>query len=165
MSYRAAIITVSDKGSRGERQDRSGPAIEKMLQGAYRVTETVIVPDEIGEISETIKTLIDKKSNDLVITTGGTGVSKRDVTPEATRMVIEKELPGFAEVMRVESYKITPHAVISRAVCGIRGQSLVINLPGSPQAAIECLSFVIKAVDHALSKIKGDPADCARAGQ
>jgi molybdenum cofactor synthesis domain-containing protein len=162
MSYKAAIITVSDKGSKGERKDLSGPAIKEMLEKAFQVTATVIVPDEMAAIAETIRRLVDVKKNDLVITTGGTGVGTRDVTPEATRTVIDKELPGFAEVMRGESYKITPYAVISRAICGIRGQSLIINLPGSPKAATECLSFVLGAIEHALSKIQGDSADCAR---
>lgn len=162
MSYKAAIITVSDKGSKGERKDLSGPAIEEMLKKTFQVTETVIVPDELAEISDAIRRLVDEKKNDLVITTGGTGIGTRDVTPEATKPVLDKELPGFAEVMRSESYKITPYAVISRAMCGIRGQSLIINLPGSPKAATECLSFVFGAIEHALSKIQGDSSDCAR---
>jgi molybdenum cofactor synthesis domain-containing protein len=95
------------------------------------------------------------------VTTGGTGVSKRDVTPEATRMVIDRDLPGFAEIMRSESYKITPHGIISRGICGIRNVSIIINLPGSERASTENLGFVLRAIPHALSKIKGDPADCA----
>jgi molybdopterin adenylyltransferase len=162
MSYRTAIVTISDKGSKGQREDRSGPAIKNMLDTSYEVTEMVIVPDEIAEISRAIVRLVDEKENDLVITTGGTGLSKRDVTPEATKRVIEKELPGFGEIMRMESYKITPFAVISRAISGIRKESLVINLPGSPNAATECLSFVLKAIPHALSKLKGDTSDCGR---
>jgi molybdopterin adenylyltransferase len=161
MSYKTAIITISDKGSKGERVDKSGPAIAEMLVNSYEVVDMIIVPDEIPIITETIKSLIDERMVDLVITTGGTGVAKRDVTPEATRMVIEKDLPGFAEVMRMESYKITPHGIISRGLCGIRGESIIINLPGSPKAATECLSFIINALPHVLSKTKGDPADCA----
>jgi molybdenum cofactor synthesis domain-containing protein len=162
MSFRAAIITVSDKGSRGERVDQSGPRVRALLAKAFQVTEIVIVPDEVADIANAIKHLIDEQKNDLVITTGGTGVAKRDVTPEATRTVIDRELPGFAEIMRAESYKLTRNAVISRAICGIRGESLVINLPGSPKAATECLSFIFDALEHTLSKLKGDSDDCAR---
>ncbi len=105
--------------------------------------------------------LIDIKCIDLVVTTGGTGVTKRDVTPEATRLVMERELPGFAEIMRMESYKITPTAMVSRAICGTRKGSLIINLPGSPKAAVECLGFVLKAIPHTLDKLQGDTTDCA----
>ncbi len=160
MRYTAAIITISDKGSRGEREDKSGPAIEKMLKDIYDVKKILIVPDEVDVISDTLKTLIDKEKIDLIVTTGGTGVGKRDVTPEATRMIIEKDLPGFAEVMRMESYKITPHGIISRGICGIKGESIIINLPGSPKAATECLSFIMAALPHAISKVKGDTSDC-----
>jgi molybdenum cofactor synthesis domain-containing protein len=160
MKYTAAIITISDKGSMGLREDKSGPAIAQMLKNTYIVTDTPIVPDEVGVISDTIKKLIDEQKVDLVITTGGTGLGKRDVTPEATRLVIEKDLPGFAEIMRAESYKITPHGIISRGICGTRGESIIINLPGSPKAAAECLSFITKALPHALSKLKGDLSDC-----
>jgi len=121
------------------------------------------VPDEIDIISQKLKQLIDEENIDLVITTGGTGVSTRDVTPDATKLVIEKELPGFSEIMRSESYKITPHGIISRGICGIRGNSIIINLPGSPKAASECLSFVIRAIPHALSKLQGNATDCATA--
>ena len=161
MRYRAVVITISDKGSKGERDDTSGPRLAAMLAKDYDVGEVLIVPDETDLIAQTIKTQIDQKRFDLVVTTGGTGVGPRDVTPEATRAVIEKDLPGFAEVMRMESYKITPFALISRAVCGIRGQSIIVNLPGSPKAASECLSFVLASLPHALEKVKGDPSDCA----
>ncbi len=161
MKHSAVVITCSDKGSRGERIDKSGPAIAEMLKDSYNVTDIIIVPDETDIIADTIKKLIDEQKIDLVVTTGGTGLSNRDVTPEATRMVIEKDLPGFAEIMRIESYKVTPHGIISRGICGIRGESIIINLPGSPKAATECLSFVSAALPHALSKLKGDTADCA----
>lgn len=160
MKYRAAIITISDKGSLGEREDKSGPALKKILEKSYEVKDTIIIPDEADIIASTIKEQVDKYAVDLIITTGGTGVGKRDVTPEATRMVIEKELPGFSEIMRAESYKITPHGIISRGVCGIRGESIIINLPGSPKAATECLMFILAALPHALSKLKGDTDDC-----
>lgn len=162
MKYKAAVITISDKGSRGERIDTSGPALFRMLQESYDVEDVIIVPDEKDIIADTLKLAIDENGVDLVVTTGGTGVSKRDVTPDATAMVIDRELPGFAEVMRSESYKITFHSIISRAICGIRNESIIINLPGSEKAATECLSFVLKAIPHALAKIKGDPADCAQ---
>lgn len=161
MKYKAIVITISDKGSRGERIDTSGPALAGMLREEYDVKEIVIVPDETEIIAAAIKREIDENGIDLVVTTGGTGVSKRDVTPEATRIIIDRELPGFAEIMRSESYKITPHSIISRAICGIRGESVIINLPGSKKAATECLGFVLRAIPHALAKIKGDPADCA----
>ncbi len=162
MRYRAVVVTVSDKGAVGQRVDTSGPILKEMLEKTYDVTDVIIVPDETPVIAATIKEQVDRQGIDLVVTTGGTGVGPRDVTPEATRLVIEKELPGFAEAMRMESYKITPFALISRAVCGIRGQSIIVNLPGSPKAAAECLSFIEAAIPHALEKVKGDPTDCAR---
>lgn len=161
MKYKAIVITISDKGYRGERVDTSGPALVGMLQEDYDVEDIVIVPDEAELIAAAMKREIDRNRVDLVVTTGGTGVSARDVTPEATRMVIDRDLPGFAEIMRSESYKITPHGIISRAVCGIRRESIIINLPGSEKAATECLGFVLRAIPHALAKIKGDRADCA----
>jgi molybdenum cofactor synthesis domain-containing protein len=162
VKYRAVVITISDKGSKGERVDTSGPGLAEMLKRSYDVSGVVIVPDEEDLIADTIKSQIDEKGVDLVVTTGGTGVGPRDVTPEATRAVIDKELPGFSEVMRMESFRITPHSLISRAVCGTRGTSIIVNLPGSPRAAAECLSFIEGALPHALEKVKGDPGDCAR---
>lgn len=162
MKYRAVVITISDKGSKGERVDTSGPGLAEMLKRSYDVSGVVIVPDEEDLIADTIKSQIDEKGVDLVVTTGGTGVGPRDVTPEATRAVIDKEAPGFSEVMRMESFRITPHSLISRAVCGTRGTSIIVNLPGSPRAAAECLSFIEGALPHALEKVKGDPGDCAR---
>jgi molybdopterin adenylyltransferase len=162
VKYRARVVTISDKGSRGERVDTSGPRLKEMLQNDFEVGPILIIPDEKSLIAETVRVQIDEEKYDLVVTTGGTGVGPRDVTPEAMGDVIEKDLPGFAEAMRMESFKITPFALISRAVCGIRGESVVINLPGSPKAAAECLSFVYKAIPHALEKVKGDPSDCAQ---
>jgi molybdopterin adenylyltransferase len=161
MRYRASVVTVSDKGSAGQREDKSGPALREILKKSYDVSEIIVIPDEADIIAETLCHQVDEMGMDLVVTTGGTGVTKRDVTPEATRLVIERELPGFSEVMRAESYKITPNAIISRALCGIRKESIIINLPGSPKAAAECLGFVLDAIPHALSKLKGDPSDCA----
>ena len=161
MSYRAHVITVSDKGSRGERVDTSGPALKQALEKDFIVDDIVIVPDEADLIADAIIRAVDQEGADVVVTTGGTGLSPRDVTPEATRAVIDRDLPGFAEIMRAESYKITPHAIISRAICGIRRNSIIINLPGSRKAASECLGFVMAAIPHALAKLKGDPSDCA----
>ncbi|MCX7966179.1 MAG: MogA/MoaB family molybdenum cofactor biosynthesis protein [Syntrophorhabdaceae bacterium] len=161
MKFKAVVVTVSDKGAKGERVDKSGPAIEAMLKDLYDVIKTLIIPDEIEVITDTLKRLVDEEKIDLIVTTGGTGVGKRDVTPEATKMVIDKDLPGFSEIMRIESYKITPHGIISRGICGIRGESVIINLPGSPKAATECLSFVLNAIPHALLKAKGDTTECA----
>jgi len=158
MSYRVQVITGSDKGSRGERGDTSGPAIRNILEKDFTVGDIIIVPDEADIIADAIKRAIDEDGMDMVVTTGGTGLSARDVTPEATRSVIERDLPGFAEIMRAESYRITPRAIISRAVCGIRRRSIIINLPGSEKAAVECLGFVIGAIPHALAKLQGEPS-------
>ncbi|HBR18451.1 MAG: molybdenum cofactor biosynthesis protein [Deltaproteobacteria bacterium RIFCSPLOWO2_12_FULL_43_16] len=158
------ILTMSDKGSRGEREDLSGKEIERMIKDLpAEVMAYEVIPDETDIIKAKIKEFVDKKKLDLILTTGGTGVSPRDVTPEATRAVIEKELPGMAEVMRAESLKKTPNAMISRAVCGIRKQSLIINLPGSPRAVRENLSVVLPAISHAVEKIKGSQEECGKA--
>ena len=160
--FNAGIITVSDKGSQGKRQDLSGPAIAEMLAGAaIEIKQTCIVPDEVDQIQQAIIKFADVEKLDLILTTGGTGVSPRDLTPDATLKVIDKEIPGMAEAMRIASMKITPHAMISRAVAGIRGRSLIINLPGSPKGAKENLSVVLPAIAHAIEKIKGDDRDCA----
>ena len=160
--FNAAIITVSDKGSQGKRQDLSRPAIAEMLAGAaIEVKHTLITPDEIDRIRKAIIQFADVEKMDLILTTGGTGVSPRDLTPDATLKVLDKEIPGMAEVMRIASMKITPHAMISRAVAGIRGHSLIINLPGSPKGAMENLAAVLPAIPHAIEKIKGDDRDCA----
>jgi molybdopterin adenylyltransferase len=159
---RAGVLTISDKGFAGERKDGSGPVICEILVGIGAVIEvTEIVPDEKDIISDRLIHCADTLSLDLVVTTGGTGVSPRDVTPEATKAVIEREVPGMGEAMRMESLKITPHAVISRGIAGIRGQSLILNLPGSPKAASENLKTILDALPHAISKIKGDQSDCA----
>ena len=161
--FSVGVITISDKGARGEREDKSGPAIKEMvtaLPAEVKIYE--IVPDKKEIIADTIKEFADNIRLDLIITTGGTGVSPRDVTPEATLGVIEKEIPGMAEVMRLEGLKKTPHAMISRAVVGMRHRSLIINLPGSPKAVKENLSAILPALPHALSKIRGDETECAR---
>jgi len=160
--FNAGIITVSDKGSQGKRQDLSGPAIAEMLAGAgIQIKKTLIIPDEVEQISEAIIQFADVEKLDLILTTGGTGVSPRDLTPDATLKVIDKEVPGMAEAMRLASMKITPHAMISRAIAGIRGRCLIVNLPGSPKGAKENLAAVLPALQHAIEKIKGDNRDCA----
>jgi len=158
---RTAIITLSDKGSKGEREDESGKIIREMITSiGASVRSYEILPDELSLIVNALERLSDSGELDLIITTGGTGVSPRDVTPEATRKVIDRDLPGMAEAMRAESLKKTPHAMISRAIAGIRKQTLIINLPGSPKAVRENLFVVLPALSHAIEKIKGDPAEC-----
>jgi molybdopterin adenylyltransferase len=158
----AAVLTVSDKGSRGEREDLSGPEIVRLLAtiGA-QVVYTAVVPDEVDQIAAALKECADDRKCDLILTTGGTGVSPRDVTPDATLMVIDKPIPGMAEAMRREGALKTPHAMLSRAVAGMRKETLIINLPGSPKGARENLTVVLPALRHAIEKIKGDPSDCA----
>ena len=159
---KAAIVTMSDKGSRGEREDTSAEEIKKLLtEIPAELVKYTIIPDERDKISATLTDLCDNVKVDLIVTTGGTGVGARDVTPEATRDVIDREVPGMAEAMRAESLKKTPHAMISRAIVGMRGATLIINLPGSPKAVRENLSVVIPAIKHAVEKIKGDDKDCA----
>ena len=161
--FKVAIITISDRGSKGEREDSSGPLIREMvkdLQG--EVVHYEVIPDEKEIIIEALKKSTDQLNADLVLTTGGTGLSPRDVTPDATLKVIDKEIPGFSEAMRAESLKKTPHAMISRAICGIRGSSLIVNLPGSPKSVKENLSVILPALPHALSKLKGDPSECGQ---
>ena len=160
--FSVGIITVSDKGAAGVRKDLSGPEIKKIitsLPAEVKIYE--IVQDSKEMIANKIKQFVDDKELDLIITTGGTGVSLKDLTPEATREVIEKEIPGMAEVMRMEGLKKTPHAMISRAVVGIRHQSLIVNLPGSPKAVRENLLAILPALPHTLLKIKGDETECA----
>ncbi len=157
------ILTMSDKGSRGEREDLSGKEIERMIKDLpAEVKIYEIIPDEGDIIKAKLVEFADKKKLDLILTTGGTGVSPRDVTPEATREIIEKELPGMSEAMRAESLKKTPNAMISRAVCGIRKQTLIINLPGSPKAVRENLSVILPAISHAIEKIKGSTEECGK---
>lgn len=161
MKYKVAIVTISDKGFRGERVDKSGPEIKEMLEKDYIVEKMIVIPDEEELIVDTLTKLVDSEGIDVVITTGGTGLSPRDRTPEATKRVIEREIPGFSEIMRIESFKITPFGIISRGICGTRKESIIVNLPGSPKAAKECLSFVLPALNHALSKLKGSEEECA----
>jgi len=161
--FKVVILTISDRGSRGERKDSSGPLIREMVKNLpAEVIHYEIIPDEKERIEEALKRSADQLGADLILTTGGTGLSPRDVTPEATLEVIEKDVPGLSEAMRAESLKKTPHAMISRAVCGIRGSTLIVNLPGSPKSVKENLTVSLPALPHALSKLKGDPSECAQ---
>lgn len=159
---KAAILILSDKGAKGERIDTSGPALHDWLtvHGA-EVIKTSLIPDEESQIEETLKSWADADDLDIIITCGGTGVSPRDVTPDATRKVLDREIPGLGEEMRRASAAITPHALLSRAIAGIRKSTLIVNLPGSPKGAIENLSAIWAAIPHGVAKMKGDPADCA----
>ncbi len=158
----AGVLTISDKGYRGQRIDSSGPLIAEMLIAAgYSVEVKAIVPDNEEKIVEHLIDWVDNKDIRFVVTTGGTGVSPSDVTPEAMLRVIKYQIPGMAEAMRSESRKKTPNAMISRAIAGVRANSLIVNLPGSPQGAQENLSVLLPAVNHALAKIGGDQSDCS----
>lgn len=163
MQFTAGIITVSDKGYAGERKDTSGEKIAAILKANdWEVVCRTIVPDEKDKIAEAVKAYSDEKNLCLIITTGGTGFSKRDVTPEATALVIERECPGIPEAMRAESMRITPRGMLSREKAGIRGDSLIINLPGSEKAAGECLNAVISPVRHGVEMIRGWAGECAQ---
>jgi molybdenum cofactor synthesis domain-containing protein len=160
--YRCGVLTLSDKGSRGEREDTSGPRIEEMLRATgYEIAVTLILPDRQPLIEQTLIDWVDGRRLDLIVTTGGTGVSPSDRTPEATRAVIEMEVPGLGEAMRQASLEKTIQAVWSRGVAGIRKGCLIVNLPGSRRAAEENLEAVLPALRHGLDKLKGSRADCA----
>lgn len=162
-NFKVGIITVSDKGSRGERVDESGPAIEEMIKTIGGVVERyVIIPDEKEQLVEEMLHMCDTLGISLVLTTGGTGFSKRDVTPEATLQVIEKLVPGIPEAMRAKSLEITPKAMLSRAQAGIRKNSLIINLPGSPKGVRENLEVVMPALKHGIEILLGEASECAR---
>lgn len=159
----AAVLTMSDRSSRGERADRSGPVIEELLQSINaKIAESRIIPDDHGAISQNLIEFSDEVKVDLIVTTGGTGLGSRDVTPEATLEVIEKRVPGFEEAMRAESIRVTPHGMLSRAVAGVRGQTLIINLPGSPKAVRETLSVVLPALPHAVELLRGSVDSCGK---
>ncbi len=158
----AGIVTVSDRSAQGLRKDSSGPGLVEFLGShGIRVEWTEVVPDEEPEIRNVLTHLADVNGADLILTTGGTGLSPRDVTPEATSAVLDRVVPGMAEAMRAASLAKTPHAMISRAVVGVRGKTLIINLPGSPKGALENLEVVLPALNHAVAKIQGDPSECA----
>lgn len=160
--YTAAVVTVSDRSARGERPDGAGPVVASLLEEAgYRIVDRAVVPDELEDIQGVLADLADRKRVALVITTGGTGFSPRDVTPEATRAVCRRLAPGIPEAMRAASLAITPRAMLSRSAAGIRGTTLIVNLPGSPKAARENLEAVLPALRHGLDMLLGDGADCA----
>jgi len=156
---KVGVLTVSDRSTRGEREDKSGPLLAELVEerlGA-EVVRMDVVPDEREEIAAVLRDWADRLRLDLVLTTGGTGFAPRDVTPEATREVIEKEAPGLAEAMRSESLKASPHAMLSRGIAGIRGKTLIVNLPGSPKAVRENLEVILPALPHAIELLNDDP--------
>jgi molybdenum cofactor synthesis domain-containing protein len=159
---KAGILTLSDKGAKGEREDLSGPALRDWLeQRGVQTSRYEMIPDEENLISAKLIEWADSSELDIILTTGGTGVSPRDVTPDATIKVLERQIPGLGELMRMRSLSKTPTAALSRAVAGIRGRSLIINLPGSPKGAVENIEAVWDAIPHAVAKIQGDPSECA----
>jgi molybdenum cofactor synthesis domain-containing protein len=159
MTIRFGLLTLSDRSSRGEREDSSGPALARLIQAeGWSVTKQQILPDEESAIRDVLMEWSDGGDVDVILTTGGTGFALRDVTPEATRAVIQREAPGLAEVMRAESLKKTPHAMLSRSIAGIRGRVLIVNLPGSPKGAVENFQTILPVLPHAVQLLKDDPA-------
>jgi len=159
--FTVGILTISDKGSRGERQDKSGEAIREILSSLdVSIINYDIVPDEKELIAQELISWADENNLDVILTTGGTGLTPRDVTPEATLAVVDRIVPGFAEAMRTESLKKTPMAMLSRAVVGARGKCLIINLPGSPKAVRECLQVILPVLPHAVETLKGQAGEC-----
>lgn len=160
---RAAVITLSDSGYAGRREDKSGPAIRRLVETAgYQVVHTALLPDDRQMLADELRRLCDGDLADLILTTGGTGFSPTDQTPEATMDVVERPAPGIAEAMRWYSLQITPRAMLSRAAAGIRKGTLIVNLPGSPKAVEECLGFILPTLAHGLEILKGTTGECAR---
>lgn len=159
---RTAVLTMSDKGSRGEREDLTGPAIMDMIKDSgFEIVHYKMIPDDFDTIVAELLYLCDELKVELVLTNGGTGFSKRDITPEATMKVVERNVPGIAEAMRLKSLQITPKAMLSRAASGIRGGTLIVNLPGSPKAAKENLGFILPALPHGIDILTGRDSECA----
>lgn len=159
---KTAILTMSDKGAKGERVDETGPAIRKLLDtSVFTVDYYKVIPDDKEEIEKTLIYICDELKIDLILTNGGTGFSNRDITPEATLNIIERHVPGIGEAMRMKSLAITPKAMLSRGISGIRGRTLIINLPGSPKGAIENLQFVLPAIPHGIGILTGEENECA----
>lgn len=161
--FSVGIITLSDRASKGEYEDLTGPALEKYVSENLKTSfiRKEIIPDDTKKLELTLKDFADTQMLDLIITNGSTGIAPRDIAPDITMEVIEKRLPGFEEAMRAESFKITATAIVSRAVCGTRKNSLIINLPGSPKGAVENLSVIMPAIEHTIKKLQGDKSDCA----
>jgi len=158
MTLRFGILTVSDRSARGERPDLSGPALSELITArGWKVERTAILPDDLEALRQLLSSWADDGGLDVILTTGGTGFARRDVTPEATRLVMEREAPGLAEAMRFESLKVTPHAMLSRALAGIRGKVLIVNLPGSPNAAQENLRVILPVLPHAVELLHDHP--------
>lgn len=158
MTLRFAVLTVSDRSARGERPDASGPALVEIIKHRnWEIVRQAILPDEQKLLEKTLSDWSDRGDIDVILTTGGTGFAPRDVTPEATRAVIQREAPGLAEAMRAIGQAKSPHAMLSRAVAGIRGKALIINLPGSPKGAVENLEVVLPALEHAVKLLRDDP--------
>jgi molybdopterin adenylyltransferase len=158
LNIRTAILTVSDRSHRGERTDLSGPALKEAVDKiGWSLVSYTIVPDDLAEIQRILLDWCNAGMLDLILTSGGTGFAPRDVTPEATQLVIERSAPGLAEVMRSESLKVTKHAMLSRAVAGIRGRTLIVNLPGSPKAALENLATIASVIPHAIELLQESP--------
>jgi molybdopterin adenylyltransferase len=152
------VLTISDRSARGERLDAAGPVLVEQVQSqGWNVVRTAIIPDDLERIQETLTGWSDAGEVDVILTTGGTGFSPRDVTPEATRAVMEREAPGLAEAIRSASLQVTPHAMLSRAVAGIRGRVLIINLPGSPKAVVESFAVIAPVLSHAVQLLRSDP--------
>ena len=159
---RVAIITLSDSGYAGHREDKSGPVIRELAEAAgYEIVHTALLPDGVEPLASELKRLCDEELADLVLTTGGTGFSPTDLTPEATLSVVERPAPGIAEAMRYNSLQITPRAMLSRAAAGIRKKTLIVNLPGSPKAVRECLEFILPSLGHGLEILRGTAGNCA----
>ena len=163
MAFRVFVLTASDAGSRGEREDRSGPVIEEMVTAAgYEVVGRALLPDDRAALAEKMAAVCDGDLADLLLTTGGTGFSQRDCMPEATADVTERAVPGIPEAMRYYSLQITPRAMLSRAGAGIRKGTLIVNLPGSPRAVRECLEAILPSLEHGLEILRGTAHNCAR---
>lgn len=161
-AIRVALLISSDKGAKGEREDLSGPAIAEKLQGLAEVVATAIVADNKDLILEKLIYFADRLKVDIVFTSGGTGLAPRDVTPEATLLACERIVPGITDAMRLKSLEMTDRAMLSRAVAGTRGKTLIINLPGSPKAVKECLDVFLPVMEHAVETLRGEAYECAR---
>jgi len=158
MTIRFGILTLSDRSARGERADSSGPALARLIEAeSWLVVKESLLPDDESAIRKILVEWVDSGDLDVILTTGGTGFAPRDVTPEATRAVIDREAPGLAEAMRAASLKITPHAILSRVVTGIRKKTLIVNLPGSPKGAVENLQVIVPVLPHAVQLLRDDP--------